>query len=257
VNDLIQEIADLRRQNELLKQRLDQTQALAAIGELTSTATHEFNNVLMTILNYAKLGLRHQDAATRDKALRKILEGAERAAKISRVILGNARNRRSELVPTDLASLVRDVLVLLERELSQARIAVELRLDDVPPILGDGNQLQRVLINLLINARQAMPQGGSVFLGLLHEPDVQQVLLTVRDTGVGISSENLPRIFDPFFTTKTGPDQSGRGGTGLGLSACREIIVAHGGRIRVESTVGRGTAFLIRFPTDNQATQAA
>jgi signal transduction histidine kinase len=233
---------------EVLRQQLAQAQKMAALGELTSTTTHEFNNVLMTILNYAKMGMRHKDEATRDKALDKIFNAAQRAAKITSTVLAVARNRSGAFEATDLKQLIDDTLVLLERELTKYRIAIELQLAAVPEVLAIGNQIQQVLINLLINARQAMPNGGRVLIKLEHDAASGFVELTVRDTGSGIPSDKLPRIFDAFYTTKSGPDASGRGGTGLGLSACKQIIEAHHGGILVKSTVGKGTAFTIKLP---------
>lgn len=232
-----------------LKAQLRQTQSMAALGELTSTATHEFNNVLMTIINYAKLGIRNRDDASRDKALSKILDASERAAKITGTILAQARNRTESLTATDLGTIVRDSLVLLEREMSKYRISVECEIaEDVATALASGNQIQRVLLNLLINARQAMGEGGTLSIRLRNSEEAGFVELIIRDSGSGIAPDTLPHIFDPFFTTKSGPDDSGKGGTGLGLAACKEIIDAHQGRIRVESTVGVGTAFTLRLP---------
>lgn len=231
-----------------LEEQLAQAQKLTALGELLSTTTHEFNNVLMMILNHAKIGMRHKDEATRDKAFAKVLAAAERAAKITSTVLAVARNRSGAFEATDLKQIVADTLVLLERELTKYRIAVEQELHEVPLVRAIGNQIQQVLINLLINARQAMPSGGRVTIKLGHDAASGLVELTIRDTGCGIPGDRLPRIFDAFYTTKTGPDESGRGGTGLGLSACKQIIEAHQGRIRVESTPGKGTAFTIKLP---------
>jgi signal transduction histidine kinase len=231
-----------------LERQLADAQKLTALGELMGTTTHEFNNVLMTILNYARLGVRHKDEATRDKALQKILDAAQRAAKITGSVLAMARNRSGEMEPTALASLIDECLVLLERELSKYRISVELHLNAVPEVLACGNQIQQVLLNLLINARQAMPGGGRVVIRLDHDQASGTVDLTVRDTGSGIPADKLPRIFDRFYTTKKGPDESGKGGTGLGLATCKSIIDSHRGRIRVESTPGKGTAFIIKLP---------
>jgi signal transduction histidine kinase len=231
-----------------LEEQLAQAQKLTALGELLSTTTHEFNNVLMTILNYARMGLRHKDEPTRDKALDKIHIAAQRAAKITASILAAARNRSGNLESTNLQRIVEDTLVLLEREFSKYRIAVETQLAEVPEVSAIGNQIQQVLLNLLINARQAMTSGGRVLIRLEHDAAAGMVDLVVRDTGSGIPPEKLTRIFEPFFTTKSGPDETGKGGTGLGLSACRKIIEAHHGRIRVESTVGKGTQFTIRLP---------
>ena len=247
-------VADQHDQIQYLKNELKKTQALAALGELTSTATHEFNNVLMTIINYARLGIRNRDDASRDKALSKILEASERAAKITATILAQAKNRSESMEPTDLAAIVSDSMVLLEREMRKYRIAVETQLDpDAPKVFASGNQIQRVLLNLLINGRQSMPEGGTILIRLQPTADGKYVELVVRDSGSGIPRETLPHIFDAFYTTKDGPDESGKGGTGLGLAACKEIIDSHHGRIRVESTVGRGTAFIIRLPISKDA----
>jgi signal transduction histidine kinase len=241
----------LEQQIDLLKQQLAQAQKLTALGELVSTTTHEFNNVLMTIINYAKFGLRHKDQASREKAFEKILAAGSRAARITNGVLGVARNRSTSRDPTNLATLLEDSLLLLERELNKYRIRVEKRLEAVPEAYVNGNQIQQVLLNLLINARQAMPGGGRMLVKLAHDPEANMVDLVIRDYGCGIPPDKLPHIFDPFFTTKNGPDASGKGGTGLGLSMCRDIIEAHQGRIRVESSVGKGTAFTLKLPVAN------
>jgi len=242
-----------------LEERLIDSERLASVGELTSTMTHEFNNLLMTILNYAKLGMRHKDEATREKALSRILDAANRGAKITSLVLGLARPGTGNLDPIDLVATVNDALVLLEKELQKYRIDVQKELSSVPMILGSASQLQRLLLNLITNARQAIKENGTIRIIVKHEPKTDSVVLTVRDNGAGIPKEVLPKIFDRFFTTKSGPDASGKGGTGLGLTACKQIIDEHRGRIRVESTVGKGTAFSIRFPVANtaQATPAA
>jgi signal transduction histidine kinase len=238
-----------REQIAALEQQLSRTQRLAALGELLSTTTHEFNNVLMGILNYAQMAQRHKDEATRDKYIDKILTAAKRASKITSSILAAARNRSGGLEPTNLKKIVEDTLVLLERELSKYRIALDTHLaDNLPDVLAMGNQIQQVLLNLLINARQAMPNGGRLILRLELDAAAGTVDLVVRDTGTGIPADKLPRIFEPYYTTKNGPDETGMGGTGLGLSSCRQIIEAHHGRIRVDSTVGVGTQFTIKLP---------
>ena len=242
------DITDMQRRIKVLEQQLLQAQKLTALGELVSTTTHEFNNILMTIINYAKLGLRHKDDPSRQKAFEKILAAGERAAKITNSVLGMARNRSNSFEPTDLAEIVRETLVLMEREFSKYRVRVELQLNPVPPVTANGNQIQQVLLNLLINARQALSSGGQVTIRLEHDTVGDMVDLVVRDTGSGIPAEKLPSIFDPFFTTKRGPDETGKGGTGLGLSCCRQVMEAHRGRIRVESTVGKGDGIHITTP---------
>jgi signal transduction histidine kinase len=240
-----------QREIEILKQQLVQAQKMSALGELVSTTTHEFNNVLMTIINYAKLGLRHKDSATREKAFAKILSAGNRAARITNSVLGMARNRSQGKEPLNLTQLVEDTLLLLEREMNKYRIRVERQFQPIPEAAVNGAQVQQVLFNLLINARQAMPGGGRLIVKLLHDRDEEMIDLVIRDFGCGIPADQLPHIFDPYFTTKSGPDASGRGGTGLGLSTCREIVEAHRGRIRVDSAVGKGTAFTLKFPTVN------
>lgn len=244
--DQSNEIEKLNRENQELRQRVDQMQRSTALGELVGTTTHEFNNILMTIINYAKMGMRHRDDATRDKALDKILNASQRAAKITNSVLAMARNRSTGFEPTDLKILIEETMILLEREMNKYRISVEMNLENVPTVQAIGNQLQQVLLNLMINARQAMTEGGRLIISLVDQPD--QVVLSIRDFGPGIPQDRLRRIFEPYFSTKNGPDESGKGGTGLGLSACKNIIETHGGRIRVESTVGKGTCFTLLFP---------
>lgn len=245
------EIETLRAENAAIKKRLAEMQRMTALGELVSTTTHEFNNVLMTIINYAKLGMRHQDQATRDKAFDKINTAGMRAAKITNAVLGMARNRSETFESTDLAKLIDESMVLLEREMQKYRIAVEMDLgENIPEVPVIGNQIQQVLMNLLINARQAMLDGGRLVIRLVHNQENKTVDLSVRDYGSGIPEEKLASIFEPYYTTKSGPDETGKGGTGVGLSTCKNIIEAHGGRIRVESSVGKGTCFTLMLPLD-------
>ena len=159
-----------------------------------------------------------------------------------------ARNRSDSFEPTDLGKLIEESLVLLERELRKYRISVETNLADVPPARAMGNQIQQILLNLLTNARQSMNEGGRILISLSHDAANETVDLSIRDTGSGIPADKLPHIFDPFFSTKKGPDSSGKGGTGLGLATCRDIVETHRGRIREESKVGVGTAYIIRLP---------
>lgn len=221
---------------------------MAALGELVSTTTHEFNNVLMTIINYARMGMRHDDKPTRDKAFNKINQAGERAARITKSVLGMARNRSEVFEPTDLAKLIEGSMVLLEREMQKYRIGVEMEFDEVPEVSAMGNQIQQVILNLLINARQAMPDGGRLVIRLKSSDAGEFVDLSVRDYGTGMAEETLHQIFQPYYSTKSGPDESGKGGTGLGLATCKKIIESHGGKIRVESSLGKGTCFTLRFP---------
>ena len=194
------------------------------------------------------MGLRNQDPAGRDKAFNKILTAGERAAKISHNILGVAKNRGCDFEPTCLKTIVSDSLFLLEKEMQKYRIELEVELADVPEVNAIGNQIQQILLNLLINARQAMGEHGRITIRLDYDSNTRMVALVIRDFGPGMANEQLRQIFNPYYTTKKGPDETGRGGTGLGLSACRDIVEAHQGKIRVESSIGKGTCFTIMLP---------
>jgi signal transduction histidine kinase len=244
------EAAKARHAAELaqLRSQLLDARKQASLGELVGTTTHEFNNALTTILNYARMGLRHRDQATRDKALERILSAGTRAAKITASVLSMSRNRSTRFEPVDVNVLVEDVLVLLEREMMKYRVQVEREFAPVPRVSANPGQLQQVLLNLMVNARQAMPSGGRLILRIAHDEATGFVDVMVRDTGCGMPPDVMRRIFEPHFTTKSGPDETGKGGSGMGLASCREIIETHRGRIRVESAPGRGTAMTIRLP---------
>jgi signal transduction histidine kinase len=233
---------------EQLRQQLLQAQKLSSVGALASSVAHEFNNILTTIINYARLALRPgQDEATRTQALEKILKGSQRAATIINSMLGFARNTATQRETTDLVALVEEILLLTEKDLSKHRIHVEKKYQGRPHALVVPAQIEQVLLNLVINARQAMPRGGHLRIEVRENPRTQMIELSVTDTGVGIPPERLRLIFEPFYTTKE-PDANGHGGTGLGLSVCRQIIEQHQGRIRVESLVGKGSTFTVKLP---------
>jgi signal transduction histidine kinase len=231
-----------------LRRQLLQAQRLSSVGELASSVAHEFNNILTTIMNYAKLALKPTtDEAGRLQALEKILKGSQRAATIVNSMLGFARNRATVRVDCDLVALVEEVLVLAEKDLSKHRIQVEKRFQGRPRACVVPSQIEQIILNLIINARQAMPRGGTLRLEVREAAEPGLVEMRVGDSGVGIPPERLRLIFEPFYTTKE-PDDSGHGGTGLGLSVCRQIIEQHHGRIRVESLVGKGSTFTLKLP---------
>ncbi len=250
------EIAELKERIRLLEKTLTEAQPLISVGELAGTTTHEFNNILTLTINYAQMGLRRQDDETREKAFAKILDASRRAAKIVGVVLGLARNRKAGREPTDLAALVDDALLLLEREARKYRVSIETRFDPVPLVSINGNQIQQVLVNLLVNARQASPSGGRILVKIRRADDPNFVELTVRDFGSGIAPEKLPKIFDAFYSTKDGPDETGKGGSGLGLALCKRVVEEHAGKIRVESSLGKGSAFVVRLPVAEETPAA-
>lgn len=247
LDQLRQENLQLRQALAEMRSQLMQAQKLTSVGALASSITHEFNNILMTVINYAKMGLRHKEPATRDKAFDRILNAGQRAAKITTGMLSYARGKTSQREAFRLSQLVEDVLVLVEKDLQVHRIRLEKNMDENVWAEVNSGQIQQVLINLIINARQAMENGGSLFIGVSLNREAATSEITIRDSGSGIPADKLPRIFDQFYSTKA-PDEQGQGGSGLGLALCKEIIDTHRGRIRVESTVGRGTTFTLRFP---------
>lgn len=240
-----QELLTPITETEALRQQLLQAQRLSSVGELASSVAHEFNNILTTIINYAKLGVRGQDAAAQAQAFERILRGGQRAATIVNSMLGFARNNSTQREVTDVVKIAEEVLILTEKDLSKHRVQVEKRFHGRPTVVAVPGQIEQICVNLVINARQAMPSGGRLKIEVKDAGDVVEIKFA--DTGVGIPPEHLRQIFEPFFTTKH-PDEYGRGGTGLGLSVCRQIIEQHHGRIRVESVVGKGSTFTVKLP---------
>ncbi|MGC1275814.1 MAG: ATP-binding protein [Planctomycetaceae bacterium] len=240
-------IEQLELQNADLRQQLMQAQRLSSVGALAASITHEFNNILTTTINYARMGLRHKDEPTRDKAFDKILSAGQRASRITTGMLAFARGGGDRREPTELEPLVREVLVLAEKDLQMHRVRWEVEVLGKPVAELCATQVQQVLLNLIVNARQAMKNGGDLRIIVRENAETGTADVTVRDSGPGIPPETLRKIFEPFYSTKE-RDNTGRGGTGLGLALCREIMEAHKGRIRIESTVGVGTAFTLKFP---------
>lgn len=232
---------------ETLRQQLLQAQRLSSVGELASSIAHEFNNILTTIINSAKLGSRNPDVQEKQQAFERIIKAGQRAAAIAAGMLGYARKSGTHRQRTDIARLVEEVLILTEKDLAKHRVAVETKFHARPVAWVLPGQIEQILINLIINARQAMPNGGRLRIEVRENAEADTVEIKVSDTGVGIPPEQLRVIFEPFFTTKQ-PDEYGRGGTGLGLSVCRQIIEQHHGRIRVESIVGKGSTFTVKLP---------
>ncbi len=235
-------------ETDQLRQQLLHAQKLSSVGTLASSVAHEFNNILTTIINYARLALRKpEDEASCTQALERILKGSQRAATIVNSMLGFARNTSTARQTTDLVALVEEVLILTDKDLSKHRIHLDKKYHGRPQACVVPAQIEQVLLNLLINARQAMPRGGHLRLEVRENARTKMAEIKVGDTGVGIPPDRLRLIFEPFYTTKE-PDANGHGGTGLGLSVCRQIIEQHQGRIRVESVAGKGATFTVKLP---------
>ena len=246
-DELTQQVESLQQQIEVLQEQLMRAQKMSSVGEMAASITHEFNNILTTTINYAKMGLRRKDAATREKAFNRILSAGQRAARITTGMLGYARSSGVRKEEIDLSQIVSDVLILCEKDLQMNRVKLQTDILGHPVCEVNISHLQQVLLNLIVNARQAMDGGGMLYVTVQTSEDGSMGELEIRDTGAGIPSDELPKIFKPFFTTKEA-DDNGQGGTGLGLAFCREVIESHKGKMRVASTVGQGTAFTLMLP---------
>jgi signal transduction histidine kinase len=240
--------AELQAELEALRRQVVELQRVSSLGVLAGSVCHELNNTLTPILNYAKLGARNPDPEFRKKAFDRILESVQRASAISGGILGLARPQADQRAAADLVRLVEEVLLLCGKDLQKHRVSVDLVATGHPSAVINPAQIQQVLLNLIINARQAMPDGGSLRLSVGPDATGRWAEIRVADSGQGMPPDVLRRIFEPFFTTKTGPDTSGQGGTGLGLPVCRDIVEAHHGRLRAESRPGAGTTFTLILP---------
>jgi len=209
---------------------------------------HEVNTPLAVISSYAQM-LSKQVNADPKKAelLEKITKQTFRASEIVNSLLNFSRTSSAEFNNVDLNRVIQDTLVLLEHQFKTARIKVvpEL-LPSLPPIMGNTGKLQQVFLNLFLNAKDAMPAGGTLTVTTGNGHNVR---VTVADTGSGIAQEHIHRIYDPFFTTKNKqPKSASTGGTGLGLSVTYGIIQEHAGKIHVDSSPGHGTTFTMEFP---------
>jgi len=240
---LYSELKTLLREREETQTRLIQSAKMAAIGELAAGVAHELNNPLATILLCAELLL--QDVAPGDlnrEDLKTIIRQACRARDIVRNLLDFSRQTEFYQEQSNINEVTQRTLALVHQQLQNNDIAVEEHYAaDLPLLLLDEGRVKQVLLNLIINAMQAMPQGGT--LTVSSERVGNKVVVQIADTGVGIPAEYLSRIFDPFFTTKPVGQ-----GTGLGLSVSLGIIEEHGGRIEVESRVGEGSTFTVWLP---------
>jgi two-component system NtrC family sensor kinase len=214
---------------------------------------HELNNPLQGIVTYAHLLLERAGEGPSRDGLQKIVVQADRCREIIRSLLDFSRPRKPQVRPADINAILRECLALVERQAMFHNI--EIRSDfapDLPPAAADPTQVQQVFMNLIINAAEAMEGGGRLSLATRFDPAERAVEAAVTDTGHGIAPGDMDRIFDPFFTTK------GVGhGTGLGLSISYGIVKEHHGTITVDSEVGRGSTFTVRFPVTAEPAKIA
>ena len=245
------ELAEINARLQAAQAQLVQSEKLAAVGQLTAGIVHDVKNPLAVIKGLAEELAEETEGADEfvQQGLQTIRDSATRANVIVTDLLKFARQSTPEMQRRDLRDTLDSVFRLTEYLLRKGKVTLELSVPEKPVMaLYDSQQIEQVLINLVTNAVQAMPDGGTLKASLSKQNG--QVEIELTDTGIGILPENLPRIFDPFFTTK--PEGEG---TGLGLSVSYGIISEHGGKIDVQSTPGVGTTFRITLPTREQTLQ--
>lgn len=240
---IIEDITDRTQ----LESQLSQAEKLSSIGLLAAGVAHEVNTPLAVISSYTQmLSKQVRDDARLSPLLDKITQQTFRASEIVNGLLNFSRTGSSEFRETNVNTLIRETITLIEHQFKTSQIALDTELAaDLPPILGNAGKLQQVFLNLFLNAKDAMHTGGSLRIRTLVNG---HVTIAITDTGSGIAPEHLQRIYDPFFTTKSAPQEGQRRGTGLGLAVTYGIIQEHAGKIRVESEVGCGTTFYLEFP---------
>ncbi|MGC1646370.1 MAG: ATP-binding protein [Candidatus Sulfotelmatobacter sp.] len=237
------------------------TEKMASIGKMAAVLAHEINNPLSGILTYAKLLRKWIDREDGGRSHRQeicdslelIASESRRCGDLVKNLLTFSRTTPMNLQPANLNQIVDRSLRLVQHQLDLAGIQVQTHLDpDLPPVLCDAAQIEQVILALVMNALDAMPQGGNLWIvsSFGHEPN--HVRIVVRDDGSGIPAEILPRIFEPFLTTK----ETGRG-VGLGLAISHSILDRHNGNIEVQSEAGRGTTFTVTLPWDSDREKAA
>jgi len=253
---LEKQVEEKTRDLKLAQAQIVRSEKLSSIGLLAAGVAHELNSPLMGILNYAQLiANKVPDDSMEKQDLQVIISQTGRCATIIRQLLDFSRESSVAKMPQDVHNVIEQAIVLVERQALFQNIVIERDFDPkLPRVLMDAGQMQQVFLNLLVNAGEALPAGGSVRISTRASVSAASarpaaaapgdvVRIVVRDTGTGISPQDLHRIFDPFFTTK----EVGHG-TGLGLAVSYGIIERHGGTIDVESAVGQGTAFTITLP---------
>jgi PAS domain S-box-containing protein len=226
-----------------------QTDKLAALGTLSAGIAHEINNPIGIITSRVEVMLLEAEGdelpAELHKDLDVILRHARRVAAITQGLLSFARQSSGARAPVNLNRVAEEIVQLARKDMDHARVQVTLQRDEaLPEIMADANAIGQVLLNLVTNARRAMPDGGEITIATSYDRATRSVRLVVRDSGTGIAPEILPKIFDPFFTTKSD-------GTGLGLSISHGIVHDHQGSVDVQSEVGQGTTFIVTLPVES------
>ena len=258
--DLVKAIRQKKEQQrrfELTSQQLIRAEKLATVGQVAAAVAHELGNILTPLLMYAKLIYKEasskKDGAEIAEFATQITYIANRASDMLRQLVDAARSERAIMIPVDLTHVIRNTLALLSPQIKRRRINIQQHYpDSLPLVMGRPDQLEQVLINIGLNAFDAMPNGGNFTISLElgnngadhQSEEISFIMIRLSDAGIGIPLEDIGLLFEPFYTTKE------RGaGSGLGLFVSYLIIDQHGGTIEVESELGQGTTFIIKLPT--------
>jgi len=231
-----------------LQRQLVQSEKMAAVGTLAGGVAHEINNPIGAILAFAQMGLQDSvDNPSMHDFFTEIEDSALRCKRIVESLLDFSRTSQGQRIPVSLVDVAERALFLCKRRMEQRNVSVQRNFSqDTSSVIGDPNQIQQVVLNLLNNAADACPEGGTVSLSTQQQAE-QDVVLIVSDDGEGMPATVQAKVFEPFFTTKAEGE-----GTGLGLSISYGIMTDHGGTIEVESEIGQGTAFRLVFPWPGQ-----
>lgn len=243
---LVLERVGIEETNAKLQDQLRHADRLATIGQLAAGIAHEINEPLATIMGYAQLIAETEDLPVQvGKDVKKITSATLHAREVIRKLMLFSRQVPPNKVQVDLNKILNEGFYFLENRCERQGIKVVRQLaPDLPPLIADPSQIHQIMVNLAVNAMQAMPEGGTLTLSTRWESD--RLVMGVSDTGMGMNKEVLSKIFIPFFTTKD-IDQ----GTGLGLSVVHGIVTSHNGRIEVESEPGKGSSFNIYFEVNH------
>jgi two-component system, NtrC family, sensor kinase len=262
VSELVRAHQELREWAETLERKVEkrttelkamqahliQSEKLAGVGKLAAGVAHEINNPLTCVLTNSSLilsDLPPDDPRRED--LQAIVDETLRCRKIVKGLLDFARQTKPQKQQLDLNKVAEDVITLVRNQASFQNIKIQTELNPgIPPVLADADQMRQVVLNIILNAADAMPQGGEIRVRSYSESKSNQVILRISDTGPGIPPEILDKLFEPFFTTK-------KTGTGLGLAIAYGIMERHKGALKVESTLGHGTTIIVTLSTDIQS----
>jgi signal transduction histidine kinase len=254
VEELESTLSSLQRSHQATQDRLVQTEQLASMGQISAGVAHEINNPLSTILLYSHMLLKaHREGDPESEDIQMIVSEANRCRSIMRGLLDFARQSRVVKTPTDVGTLIRDLVDTTNMKLDGSGVRVTCEIEEALPRLPlDGEQIRQMLVNLVQNGIDAIEGEGRVVVGAGLSEARDLLVLRVKDTGVGMLPEVQKDIFTPFYTTKA----LGKG-TGMGLSIVYGVVKMHAGDIAVDSEVGKGTSFVVRIPVGETAREEA